>query len=429
MNHTLSRRGLIIGSAAVAITTVLPSVADAASADPRQVPAAAADTARQGRHGLIAYVGSRTTAARNARGAGITTWRVPPNGAPWQLLQTIPADDGDINTPTAPGSIPGNPSFLLLSENGRFLYTVHGDDTKVSAFAVNPADGTLTLLNTVDGGRRNPVHLTIDPTGKWLIVACLAPPGSVLTFPLGTDGQLGQLASVLELPGTPGPHKTQQLGPNPHHVVYDPSKRWIVIPDRGVDRVFVAKLDATTGTLTLNDPGWATTRELEGPRHVAFHPARPLAFVANVLRGTVTSYSWDSRAGILTPLQTLSSTPTTMTGDSRAAEIEVSRSGRYVYVSNRRGADTPPVGDDPDTIGIFEIRHDGLIEPVRWVSTQGIRPRFFGQDPAGRQLFAANELTDTIVGYSITAAGAQLRPYGIVAETGSPVSIVFTGQS
>ena len=205
--------------------------------------------------------------------------------------------------------------------------------------------------------------------------------------------------------------------------------RHALAPGTARYRVFVAKLDATTGTLTLNDPGWATTRELEGPRHVAFHPARPLAFVANELRGTVTSYNWDSRAGILTPLQTLTSTPTTMTGDSRAAEIEVSRSGRYVYVSNRRGADTPPVGDDPDTIGIFEIRHDGLIEPVRWVSTQGIRPRFFGQDPAGRQLFAANELTDTIVGYSITAAGAQLRPYGIVAETGSPVSIVFTGQS
>ena len=115
-----------------------------------------------------------------------------------------------------------------------------------------------------------------------------------------------------------------------------------------------------------------------------------------------------------------------MTESSRAAAIAISRSRQYLYASNRRGADALPAGDEPDTIGIFRIRPDGLLDPTDWASTEGLRPRFFGLDSTGQQLFAANELTDTIVGYAVTGAGARLRSYGTVARTGSPVCIVFT---
>jgi 6-phosphogluconolactonase len=69
-------------------------------------------------------------------------------------------------------------------------------------------------VNTVDTCCSNPVHLAGDPTGRWLAVARLAPPGSVTSLPIRADGSLGPVASVLELPGTPGPHKTALLGPN-----------------------------------------------------------------------------------------------------------------------------------------------------------------------------------------------------------------------
>ncbi|TPQ19463.1 lactonase family protein [Streptomyces sporangiiformans] len=84
-----------------------------------------------------------------------------------------------------------------------------------------------------------------------------------------------------------------------------------------------------------------------------------------------------------------------------------------------------PGGPDPDTIGVFTIERHGGLKPVGWVSTQGIRPRFFGLEPSGPRLFAANEVTDTIDGYDIEADGRQLRPLGILAEPGSPTSIVW----
>jgi 6-phosphogluconolactonase len=413
---TPTRRSLVLAAAAGAGAASLASPAVAASA-----------RASHPRRDLFAYVGSRTTRQRNARGTGITVWRVPAgHGGQWQLLQTVAADDNDPATPTPSGAIPINPSFLTLSDDGCHLYAVHGDSTKVSAFAVDPAAGTLTLINTVDGARPNPVHLTLDPTGRWLVVAYLTAPGAVLVFPRNPDGSLGAVASTLELPGTPGPHKTQQLGPNPHHVVFDPTGRWLAIADRGVDRVFVATLDAATGQLTLNDPGWTQVREIEGPRHIAFHPDRPQAYLVTELRSSVTTFDWNASAGTLSATQVVPSQPPTMVGDTRGAEIAVAPSGKYLYASNRSGAgDNTPGGPAPDTIGVFEIRRDGTLEEVEWVSTEGIRPRFFGIDPTGRRLYVANEVTDTIVGFSLDGAGRKLRSMGVVAATGSPTTIVW----
>lgn len=412
MLPAVSRRSLLLSSGATVAGVATASPADAGS--PR-------------RRFRYAYVGSRTTKARNARGAGITVWRIDARTTRWDLIQTVPADDGDNTTPPVPGQIPVNPSFLTLSADQRHLYAVHGDATQVSAFTINPKTGHLTLLNTVDTGRRNPVHLCIDPTGQWLIVANLAPPGCITSLPIAETGHLGNVTAVLDLPGAPGPHKTQQLGANPHHVRFDPTGRWIAIPDRGLDRIFIAGFDPATGHLTLNQPGWTSTRELEGPRHIAFHPTRPLAYVVNELRSTVTTYRWDADAGTLAALQVLPAMPPTMTADSRAAEIVVAPSGQYVYVSNRSGAgDATPGGPDPDTIAVYRVHPGtGTLTAADWISTEGIRPRFFDLDPTARQLYAANEVTDTIAGFATNDAGGHPRPHGIVARTGSPVCIVF----
>lgn len=421
MTRLPSRRTVLLATGASPLALAATGTTAAAATYPSESPGPRRPPPVQ-----YAYVGSRTTKQRNARGAGITVWRVSPGQDAWDLLQTVPADDGDPATPAPPGALPVNPSFLALNRDGTRLYAVHGDATSVSAFDVDRSHGTLSLINTVDVGRGNPVHLTLDPAGRWLVVACLAVPGSVVSLPVRADGSLGAVADVLELPGAPGPHKSAQLGPNPHHVVFDPSGRWLVIPDRGLDRVFVAALDATTGALALNDPGWVGTREAEGPRHITFHPRRPLAYVVNELRSTVQTYRWDAQAGTLTSLQVLASTRPSMTGDSRGAEIALSPNGGHLYVSNRSGAgDSTPGGPQPDTLGVFAVERHGGLKSVDWVSTQGIRPRFFGLEPSGQRLFAANEVTDTIVGYDLDADGRHLRPLGVCAETGSPTSIVW----
>jgi 6-phosphogluconolactonase len=408
-----TRRGFLFGSAALAAAT--PFLA---------APASAAG----GGGSLLAYVGARTTKARNAIGKGITVWRVTRGG--WEQLQLVAAEDDDPSTPNPPNAIPINPSFLAFDPTGRFLYSVHGDSTKVSAFAIDQRTGLLTRLNTVDTGRNNGVHLAVDPTSRWLVVTHLNATGSVTTLPIAEDGSLGAVTGVLNPPGTPGPHRAAQTGPHPHHSPFDRSGKWVVVPDRGLDRVFVARLDPATGQLSLNDPGWATTREMDGPRHVAFNPTLPYAYVINELRSTVTAYRWDHRTGTLSPHRVVSATAPETIVDTRAGEIEVSPSGRFVYVSNRSGlGDDTPGTPDADTIGVYRVdRATGDLTAVGWVSTQGIRPRHFALTPDGSRLYAANEVTHTIVEFAADQGSGRLRPTGKVVDTGSPVCVVFRHQ-
>src|SRR5204862_6230048 len=130
------------------------------------------------------------------------------------------------------------------------------------------------------------------------------------------------------------------------------------------------------------------TRAGAAPRHVAFHPRQPSAYVINELDSTITTYHFDPGKGVLEPLQIRPTTPPTYTGNNSGAEIAVASSGRFVYGSNR----------GHDSIAIFSIdAQTGLLTAVWWEPTQGRTPRFFGLDPTGTHFYAANQNSDTVV--------------------------------
>ncbi|WP_063726925.1 lactonase family protein [Streptomyces sp. RTd22] len=371
-------------------------------------------TRPSGEH-TVAYVGSRTTPARNGQGKGIEVYDVGP-GAPgahrWTLLQTVELD---------------NPTFLAVDHTRRYLYAVHGDLGHVSAFRIEPGTGRLGDLGSQETGGRNPAHLAVDPSNRFLVVANHSS-GSVASLPLREDGRLGPVTDLLLLPGEPGPHRAEQTGAKPHHVPFAPDGRFLAVPDKGLDRVFTLALDAMSGKLSFGPVPHTATREMAGPRHICFHPTLPYAYTIDELRSTVTTYRWDAVRGALEGVQTLPSTPPSAAGDSRGGEIAVSPDGRFVYASNRGGAgDGTPGGPEPDTIGVFAVSAaDGTLRPVEWQSTGGIRPRFFCFGPDGRRLFAANERSHTITTFDVDADSGALRPSGGALATGSPVCIVFS---
>lgn len=349
----------------------------------------------------FAYVGCRTTKERNARGKGISVYRVNQLTGEWTLVQLLEGLD--------------NPSFLAFDRTHRFLYAVHGDFGDISAHEVDTVTGKIRLLNRQSTGGKNPVHLVADPTNKFLIVANYAT-GSLVTMPIQPDGSLGAVVDLVQLPGTPGPHKTQQKSSHPHEVKFDRAGRFIVVPDKGLDKVFVYRIDASTGKLVPGTASPAKAREGAGPRHVDFHPTKPLAYVINELDSTITTCSYDENSGALVPLQVVPTMPTSFTGDGTGAEIAVTKSGRFVLGSNRGHDSVVTMAIDPSS---------GLLTPVAWAPTQGKGPRFFAIDPSGTNLYAANENSDSIVGFRIDSATGRLTPTGTVILTGSPVCIVF----
>jgi 6-phosphogluconolactonase (cycloisomerase 2 family) len=197
------------------------------------------------------------------------------------------------------------------------------------------------------------------------------------------------------------------------------------VPDLGLDRIFVFRLDAASGKLAPNDPPSVATRKRAGPRHIAFHPEMPFAYVVNELASTVVTYRFDPQRGSLQAIQVLPSTPSSYTGELSSAEIAVAPNGRFVYASNRCN----------NSIVSFAVdRGDGTLTPMGWAPTNANSPRFFSLDPAAKFLYAANadedfgqvqeKSTDTIVQFSVEANGA-LKPTGQVIKTNSPCTIVF----
>jgi 6-phosphogluconolactonase (cycloisomerase 2 family) len=350
---------------------------------------------------MYAYVGSFTTAQRKARGDGIHVYRADPVTGAWTHLQHV---GGLVN-----------PSFLALSHDQRFLYSVHGDEDYATAFALDPETGEVKLLNRAATGGRNGVRQAVDPSGKFLVVANYAS-GSVAVLPIEADGSLNDQHQIIALPGEPGPHKVEQKSSHPHDIVFDPSGRFVLVPDKGLDRVFVFSFAAASGTLTPAAQGSVQSRPGAGPRHLAFHPRLPVVWVLNELDSTMATYRFDAASGALTPLQITPTLPADFTGYSTTSEIAVTPDGRFVYGSNR----------GHDSVTIFAAGPDGLLSVAGWQPTQGSGPRFIGLDPAGHFLYAANEQGDTVVVFKVDGALGKLMPAGQIIRNASPVTIVFT---
>jgi 6-phosphogluconolactonase len=350
---------------------------------------------------LFAYVGCYTTPERHAHGSGINVYRVDRRSGTFEHVQLVDGLD--------------NPSFLTLDATGRHLYSVHGDRSEATAFAVDPRSGHLSLINRQSTGGYNPIHLALDPTGRFLVVANYGT-DSLVALPVNEDGSLGPYAGLTTVPGTLGPHRIEQRNVRPHHNPLDPQGRFFYLPCKGADSVLVYRLDRQRGLLVEVKKSAVTARPGAAPRHIDFHPARALAYVINELDSTITTYRHDRRTGALAPLQTVPSTPSDFTGYSTGAEIAVDRAGRNVYVSNR----------GHDSIGVFTInKAKGTLTPKQWVPTKGSVPRFFAFDPAQRFLYVANQGGDSIVIYRIGRDGL-MSPAGRPLRVANPACIVFS---
>ncbi len=348
-----------------------------------------------------AYVGCYSTPDRDGNGEGINVYRVDPDSGDWAHVQLVDGLE--------------NPSFLALDRDQRFLYSVHGDRRHASAFAVHPGNGRLTRLNRQDVGGENATHLSVDPTSRFLVVSHYAS-GSMAVLPINSDGSLAPPSDLIQIEGAPGPHPERQTSSHPHHNPFDPTGRFLLVPDLGFDAVFVFRLDSDSGTLVPAARPFVETKSGAGPRHVDFHPSLPYAYVINELDSTVATYRYDGNRGAMSPVQLSSTLPPGFDGQSTCAEVAVHPAGAFLYGSNR----------GHDSIAIFSVdQRNGLITQVGWESTQGEVPRFFGLDPTGTFLYACNQNSDTIVTFRINEETGMLTPTGQVVQTGSPVAIVF----
>ncbi|MCW5853337.1 MAG: lactonase family protein [Anaerolineae bacterium] len=352
---------------------------------------------------LFVYVGSYTRTLPHVKGKGEGIYIFRMDRASGAL-----APAGDVLGLS-------NPSYLAFDPTQRYLYTVDEiDQGNVSAFAVDPATGALTRLEQhVSSEGDVPCHLSVDPSGRWVLTANYTS-GHVVSLPIRPDGSLGDAVEIVHHHGH-SVHPDRQESAHAHWISVDPTGRYVLVADLGLDKVLVYHFDPEYGTLTPNDPPACDLPPGSGPRHLVFHPSGRFAYVINELASTLTTCAYDGERGILHPLQTLSTLPADFTGHSTTSAIRIHPSGKFVYGSNR----------GHDSLAMFAVNDDGTLTPVGHTPTQGRNPRDFNIDPTGAFLIAGNQDTDTLVTFRIDTATGQLTPTGAVTPVMTPVCIVF----
>ncbi len=309
-----------------------------------------------------------------------------------------------------------HPSFLEIHPNGRFLYAVSevGGEGSVSAYAVDADTGDLKLLNRRPSGGAGPCHVSIDHAGRNVLVANYGS-GSASVIPVESDGRLAEPSGRVQHEGS-SVNPARQKGPHAHSINVSPNDRFAFVADLGIDKIMIYRLDTGKGTLVANQPPFAPVKPGAGPRHFAFHPDGKHAYVINELDCTMTVFAYDSVAGTLTEVQTITTLPAGYAGSNTCAEVRVHPSGRFLYGSNRGHDSIVVYRIDPAQGTLTFVEHE----------TAGVKtPRNFNIDPTGSFCLVANQGGDSVVVLRIDRQTGALEPTGHKVSVASPVCVRF----
>ncbi|MFT5468009.1 MAG: 6-phosphogluconolactonase [Verrucomicrobiales bacterium] len=407
-------RNLLLGFATA--LTAIPSLLVAQSNEAKDEPP------------LMAYVGTYTSPLKNMRDTQVD---LPPGNGRGIHLFHVDRETGAM-VPAGLHEMGTSPSALAFNADQTRLYSANETERigeneagSVSAFAVDPADGKLKLLNTVNSGGKGPAHLSVHPSGRFVLVANYFG-GSVAVLPIKADGSLGEATDIEVDEGKVGPTKATNAPPgsfafsghdqiHAHMIEADPTGRFVLHVDLGLDRIYVWKFDDQKGQLTPNDPPFVSLPPGDGPRHFHFHPNGRWLYSLQEEGSTVVLFDWDSAKGSLTSRQTISSLPEGFAGSNFCSGIMLSEDGRFVYVGNRLH----------DSIGIFSVGKTGELSFVADEWTRGNYPRSFNFDPTGDFFYSCNQRGDNIAVFRVNKEAGVLDFTGHYTPVGNPSIIVF----
>ncbi|HEY4201439.1 MAG TPA: lactonase family protein [Devosiaceae bacterium] len=361
----------------------------------------------------------------------------PDGGSPHDAVSVIDVDPatGAMKVVQTIGGL-RNPSYLARNPKIPVLYVVErwvnpdrslpspeqmqGDC--LTTFAIDPVDGTLSLLGRHPTGGESPMHLNVHPNGRFVLIVNPGRPedrdpdhGHVTVIRVGDDGLPVEICTSLHYQGRP-PLWRSRTKPYPHSIFADPQWRRIFVPILMVDRVMMYEFDQNSGTLTLNAQPYAQVNSGAGPRHLAFHPNGKRFYLLNSMDATIAVFSYNAEKGTAGIVQTISAHPRGFDGKRSTSHILVGPTGRNLYCTHRTD----------DSIAVFSIDETtGELTLIGHRKTLGKKPRDFVFDPSGRLMLVANQPSHMIASFFVDPATGDIEPTGQSLETFGANSIVF----
>jgi 6-phosphogluconolactonase len=377
---------------------------------------------------LVAYVGTFSSPLHDVLSTQVD---LPPGNGLGIHIFSVDRATGTI-TPSGVYEQGTSPNCLVVNTDATRLYSANETDRvgdkkegSVSAFAINPADGKLTLLNTVRSGGGGPTYVSLHPSGKFLLVANYLG-GSVAVFPISSDGRLGEPTDVKTDEGKIGPTQATNAPPgsfarsghdhvHAHMIGADPAGKFVLHADLALDQILIWKFDERSGKLTPADPPAISLPPGDGPRHFHFHPNGKWMYSIQEEASTVVRFDYDAATGRLSPRQTISTLPPGFAGSNFSSEILISADGRFIYAGNRLH----------DTIAIFSIAANGDLTYLGEEPTRGNYPRSFSFDPSGKFLYCCNQRDDNVTIFRVDRETGLLKFTGQYVAVGNPSAIAF----
>jgi len=318
-----------------------------------------------------------------------------------------------------------SPGWFVVHPTGKFLFTVASNGGVVST-SVDATTGALKVINSVNTPGPT-VHLSIDPQGTTLFAASYTS-GTISTFPVDPNtGQLGSITSSLKFYGH-GTNPVRQEAPHPHSINVDPKSRgrFVFVPDLGLDIVF--SFEVISGVFT-NTTYTNTTRlpPGSGPRHMAFHPTLPNAYLISEMASTVTVYTLNSDLGqlVMPALQIVHTLPPDFNGFNKAAEILIDPTGRWLLASNR-GFASPP----SNTIVVYEISAEsGLLTQRGTYSSGGKFPRGVELSPEGDILVSGGQDSNNVATLRLDRTSGIVTQTDNLTNIATPITFAFVPRS
>lgn len=416
MIHTdNSRRSFLKTSAGIATAVPLVDGLVQAQAD-------------EGAGALIAYIGTFSSPLKDVLPTQVD---LPPGNGRGIHLFEVNRSTGEL-TSVGIQEMGVSPSCLAVNAAGNRLYSANETDRvgpakegTVSAFAINRANGKLELLNTVRSAGAGPTYGSIHPSGRFLLVANYFG-GSVAVFPILADGKLGPASDIQNDAGKLGPTRATNAPPgsfafsghdrtHAHMIQADPSGKFVIHVDLGLDKIFIWKFDDKKGALIPAETHFVSFPPGDGPRHFHFHPNGRWFYSIQEEGSNLVLLDYEAETGKLTARQTISTLPPKFAGSNFCSEVLVSGDGRFVYAGNRLH----------DSIGIFEVTQDGMLKYVGEEWTRGNYPRSFTFDPTGNFLYCCNQRGDNVAVFRVDQKTGALAFTGHYAPVGNPSHIVF----
>lgn len=332
----------------------------------------------------------------------------------------LDSESGKLTPAGVTRAVP-DPFFLAMNAAGDRLYATNALDAidgeeegAISAFAIEPENGELTFINRRPSRGTVPCYISLDSSGKNLLTGNYNS-GSVAVLPIEPDGALGMPSDAHQHEGSSVDVERQE-GPHVHAIVLDPTEQWAYAPDLGIDRVMIYEFHAESGRLVPAQPAFVRSAAGSGPRHFAFHPSGPYAYLLNEMAGTLNVYEWDEDTGALTEIQSISTLRKDYRGFNGSADLQILPSGDFLYASNR----------GPDTIAIFRIdATSGRLTSAGHASAEGSWPWNLAIDPSSNFLLATNYESDSVVVFRIDRSSGALIPTGHAVSVPKPVNALI----